>query len=621
MRESGTLGPTSLRVFFEIYIAILEAGGPFARSAEDSTFGNADEILAAVIKPHCCLDGSEHALLPNQICTPLPILPACVTLSFSLSTRESSSSSHPSAIHQPQMKQPPAGGRQHQNPLESSGLEDEVLGVLDDSLEGLQELGGHVAVDVAVVGGEVDGHEGLDADHAVDGHDGGLGGTHREDRTLARGQDRVEAVHAEHAEVGDGEVAAGVVRGAETGAASLLHQVLPLATNLVHVGAGGVLEHGGDEALLERHGDGDVHLLVVHDGVTRGGEGGEHDGVLSEGDADSLREEGGHCHTLRLDLLVEGVELVGAHLHGDAGDGNLKRGHHVLAHGLLHAGEGHGGASRGGEGRGRGGGGGRTRGGGGSSGGGSRGGRGGRGGGGQARGLLDVARGDAAVHAGALHGGEVDPVLLGDLLGVGSGDDATVGAALHGGGSRGSGRGRGSRGSGRSRDGLGGGGGRGSRGGLRRGGRGRGGATRGGSLGLGLGDLGLGLGDEGDGRADGGHLSVGHGDVREVAVVEGLDVHVGLVGLDDDDGLALADLLALALEPGDDLALGHGGGERGHVDLLDLGTDRDVARGGGAGDAGGRESAAVARERGLLLRKNLGGSRGVGHGGHLGRRR
>ena len=121
--------------------------------------------------------------------------------------------------------------------------------------------------------------------------------------------------------------------------------------------------------------------------------------------------------------------------------------------------------------------------------------------------------------------------------------------------------------------------------------------------------------------ADGGGLAVAGEDLGDVALLEGLDVHVGLVGLDDDDGLALADLLALALEPGDDLALGHGGGERGHVDLLDLGTDRDVARGGGAGDAGGRESAAVARERGLLLRKNLGGSRGVGHGGHLGRRR
>ena len=56
--------------------------------------------------------------------------------------------------------------------------------------------------------------------------------------------------------------------------------------------------------------------------------------------------------------------------------------------------------------------------------------------------------------------------------------------------------------------------------------------------------------------ADGGHLTVFDGDVGEVAVEEGLDVHVSLVGLDDDDGVALADLLALALEPGDDLALG-----------------------------------------------------------------
>lgn len=59
------------------------------------------------------------------------------------------------------------------------------LRVLDHLLEGVEELGGDVAVDVAVVGGQVHRHERLDADHAVDGHHGGLGRADRQDGALA----------------------------------------------------------------------------------------------------------------------------------------------------------------------------------------------------------------------------------------------------------------------------------------------------------------------------------------------------------------------------------------------------------------------------------------------------
>merc|ERR1719183_1770096 len=52
---------------------------------------------------------------------------------------------------------------------------------------------------------------------------------------LAGGEDGVERVHAEHAHVGDGEVAAGVVRGRQPGAARLLHEPGPHAAELVHV--------------------------------------------------------------------------------------------------------------------------------------------------------------------------------------------------------------------------------------------------------------------------------------------------------------------------------------------------------------------------------------------------
>ena len=54
----------------------------------------------------------------------------------------------------------------------------------------------------------------------------------------------------------------------------------------------------------------------------------------------------------------------------------------------------------------------------------------------------------------------------------------------------------------------------------------------------------LGLGKECDGGSDGGDAAFLDDDGGEVAVVEGLDVHVGLVGLDDDDAVALGELVA-----------------------------------------------------------------------------
>ena len=110
----------------------------------------------------------------------------------------------------------------------------------------------------------------------------------------------------------------------------------------------------------------------------------------------------------------------------------------------------------------------------------------------------------------------------------------------------------------------------------------RGGAGgEGGGLRLGDRDLLLGLGEERDGGADGRGLAGGDEDGGEEAVVEGLDVHVGLVGLDDDDGVALGESVSLGGGPGDDLALGHGGAERRHEDLPDLGLDTASAAGRG----------------------------------------
>ena len=83
-----------------------------------------------------------------------------------------------------------------------------------------------------------------------------------------------------------------------------------------------------------------------------------------------------------------------------------------------------------------------------------------------------------------------------------------------------------------------------------------------------------------------------HEEGGEEAVVEGLDVHVSLVGLDDDDGVALGEAVALGGGPGDDLALGHGGAERRHEDLPDLGLDPALAAGRGR-----RRRARAAAER------------------------
>ena len=103
----------------------------------------------------------------------------------------------------------------------------------------------------------------------------------------------------------------------------------------------------------------------------------------------------------------------------------------------------------------------------------------------------------------------------------------------------------------------------------------------------------LGLGKECDGGSDGGDAAFLDDDGGEVAVVEGLDVHVGLVGLDDDDAVALGELVAFGFGPGDDFALGHGGAQCRHENLPDLGPNDEargrfaVGNGGGAAERGG----------------------------------
>ncbi|XP_057444236.1 aspartic proteinase CDR1-like [Lotus japonicus] len=67
----------------------------------------------------------------------------------------------------------------------------------------------------------------------------------------------------------------------------------------------------------------------------------------------------------------------------------------------------------------------------------------------------------------------------------------------------------------------------------------------------------------------------GDDDGGEVTVVEGFDVHVSLVGLDD-DVVAFGELVTFGLDPGDDFAFRHGGAERRHENLTDLCTEDEV---------------------------------------------
>jgi len=94
------------------------------------------------------------------------------------------------------------------------------------------------------------------------------------------------------------------------------------------------------------------------------------------------------------------------------------------------------------------------------------------------------------------------------------------------------------------------------------------------------------------------------------------DVHAGLVGLDDDDGVTLGEAVALGGGPGDDLALGHGGAERRHEDLPDLGLDPASAAGRGR-----RRRARAAAERGRRGEKRGLEVEEAGHCGVAGERR
>lgn len=68
---------------------------------------------------------------------------------------------------------------------------------------------------------------------------------------------------------------------------------------------------------------------------------------------------------------------------------------------------------------------------------------------------------------------------------------------------------------------------------------------------------------------------------RKVTIVEGLNIHVGFIGFNDDSGVTFGELVAFKFDPGDDFTPRHGGGECRHEDFADFGADFGGGSGGG----------------------------------------
>jgi hypothetical protein len=88
------------------------------------------------------------------------------------------------------------------------------------------------------------------------------------------------------------------------------------------------------------------------------------------------------------------------------------------------------------------------------------------------------------------------------------------------------------------------------------------------SLGCHLGNLSLGFNDQANCFAHRCRTTGWHQHSSQVALVEGLHIHVGLIRLDDQHGLPALNLVAWLLEPLHDFALRHGGGEGRHENFV-----------------------------------------------------
>ena len=433
------------------------------------------------------------------------------------------------------------------------------------------------SVDGAVVTGEVHLHLIFNRDRAIlGGHHRGPRGGDGQDGAGARRQNRIEAIHAKHPQVGKGEGAGAVLLWLELLTAGSGHQIGPVASQGIDICTVGIGQHRRDQsAVLHRH----RHRHIHGDGIehARIGGGGIHLRMAGQHHSHSLGQQGRHRDPLALHFFVEGVQFVGGDRVAHAETGRRQAGDHAAVHRLLQRIEGHGFPGPAKSLTDSSGGGGRRRGAGGSGAG---------------------ARADAGSHrwpTAFRHPGNADRLAAGGQhvfrLNTAMGAAAPQGLqghaqlasqflgprrchhpaaiASHGLGRRGCGdsgrrhyRGRhgGSSdhwGSGHRLDRCHGGG---------RGRAGSGGGRWG--LGDGGGDFGLAVHDQADGLSHRSGAAGRHQHRRQEAPMEGLHIHVGLVRFHHQHRLASLHPLAGLLEPLHDLALRHGGGQGRHEDVV-----------------------------------------------------
>src|SRR6266536_1871905 len=149
----------------------------------------------------------------------------------------------------------PGPGSQHQAVL------------LQEGLDRPEEVRSRRAVQRAVVAGQRQGHQRTGLEARLRGHGFGLDCPDREDRRLRRVEDGNEPLDAEHAEVRDREGAAVEIFLAELARARACDDVCPGCGQLGDRQALGLVDHGDDEAGVDRDRDADVGARMELDRV------------------------------------------------------------------------------------------------------------------------------------------------------------------------------------------------------------------------------------------------------------------------------------------------------------------------------------------------------------------
>ena len=140
-------------------------------------------------------------------------------------------------------------------------------GVADGLDDIAEKLGGPGSVHHAMVARKRQSHHRTDAGAAVHGHDPFRDAPDGKNRGLRRGNDGAECVHPEHAEIADGEGAAGNVGRAQFAGAGPLRKIATLHRDFTEIGFVGVVNDRGDDAVVDGHGHAHVHVRVGADRI------------------------------------------------------------------------------------------------------------------------------------------------------------------------------------------------------------------------------------------------------------------------------------------------------------------------------------------------------------------